>query len=336
MIKLVLRNLSFILLTVAGLGSSTGAYAITGQLSVTTPSIGTPVRLTLKQGGKVLASGENEVTASGVPEGPVTVLSQVGTQPPQESEAVVEGDKDCRYEVDTATGRAKRIRCVALLVMAQQQYPWSFGLLGGWKRTPFDTTLNSTFGNGSTDLDEGGISLSLEARYNLRRRQQNLGANLFLYGTYVRYFGTSAEKLFLDDHGGAALDTGAGTEEKYGLHLGFGSRWNLAQQLGFELMLGAHATRVTGTLPTLESQGGGSDLVFKRNKFLLGPMVALAVTYPLFQLAGVPVDGALRWTAMRMPDFSVAGSSAFSGGNYSANFGGGWQHTLQFGLQAAF
>jgi hypothetical protein len=37
-----------------------------------------------------------------------------------------------------------------------------------------------------------------------------------------------------------------------------------------------------------------------------------------------------------MDDFSVSGMSAFSGGNYNAQFDGGAQDHLQFGLRTEF
>jgi hypothetical protein len=258
-----------------------------GSVSVIAPPA---VKLSLlsKSNNTVVAAGDGELVAKDLAPGTYTVSTQVGSEPAKTSDIVVETDKDCRYQVDTDTGKAERIRCIGLLVMAQQQYPWTFGLLAGWKQTPFNARLDTTFGNGDTELEEDGYSLSLEARYNFRRRQQSLGANLFLYGAYVHYFGTEAERLFLNDHvADPALDTGAGVEEHNALHLGIGSHWNIAQRLGFELMLGVHATRVTGTLTTLESQGGGSDLVFKRDKTLLGPMLALGLTYHLFNLGCV-------------------------------------------------
>ncbi len=310
------------------------AWAVdNGRIQVTVPSIGQTSLKLFDPGGIQVPSAPDATTFTGLKPGPYTLRTERDGKA-SETKVPVEEDKTCMVKVDDK-GDSELVRCVAMALLGQQQQsPWTFGVLGGWKKTPFDTRLNTTFGNGDADLEEGGGSLALEARYNFRKRQQNLGAQMFLYGTYVHYFGTDLERLFLNVHPLAALDTGAAAEEKNALQLGVGSRWNIAQRLGLELMLGVHATRVKGSIITLESQGGGTDLRFDRTKTLFGPTLGLGLTYPLRTMKnGHPLNGVFRWTRAWMPDFSVSGSSAFSGGNYDARINGGAQDSFQLGVQ---
>jgi hypothetical protein len=316
------------------MGGSSVAYAVdNGRIQVTVPSIGQTSLKLFDAGGIQVPSGPDATTFTDLKPGAYTLRAERDGKA-SETKVPVEEDKTCMVKVDEK-GDSKLVRCVAMALVAQQQQsPWTFGVLGGWKQTPFDTRLNTSFGNGSADLEEEGTSLALEARYNFRQRQQQLGARMFLYGTYVHYFGTDLERLFLNVHPTPAQDTGVSTEEKNALHLGVGSRWNLAQRLGLELMLGAHATRVKGGITTLESQGGGTDLRFQRTKTLYGPMLALGLTYPLWTMQnGHPLNGVFRWTRTWMPDFSVTGSSAFSGGTYDARVNGGPNDSIQLGVQ---
>lgn len=315
------------------LGLAAPALAVdNGRIQVTVPSVGqTSLKLFGPAGTEVPPGADGHY--AGLAPGNYVLRAQRDGKT-SETRVPVEEDKTCLVKVDDR-GDSELVRCVPLaLVGQQQQRPWTFGVLGGWKETPFDTRLNTTFGNGTADLEEGGGSLALDARYNFRKRQQSLGAQMFLYGTYVHYFGTDLERLFLNVHPTAALDTGVSIEEENALHLGFGARWNLAQRLGFELMLGAHATRVKGGITTLESQGGGTDLRFNRTKTLTGPLFAMALSYPILTLAnGHPLNGVFRWTRTWMPDYSLSGSSAFSGGNYDARVDGGAQDNFQLGVQ---
>ena len=323
----------FLSVLVLVVGYVPAAFAVdNGRIQVNVPSIGqTSLKLFDTLGAAMPSS--DPTTFANLKPGGYTLRSERDGKV-SETKVAVEENQTCMVKVDDK-GDSELVRCLPVaLVGQQQQRPWTFGVLGGWKETPFDTRLNTTFGNGSADLEESGGSLALEARYNFRRRQQNLGAEMFLYGTYVHYFGTDLERLFLDVHGAPGnLDTGAGAEEKNALQVGVGGHWNLAQRLGMELMLGAHATRVKGSVVTLESQGGGTDLRFSRNKTLVGPMLALGLTYPLLTMQnGHPLNGVFRWTRTWMPDFNVSGSSAFSGGNYDARINGGAQDNFQLGV----
>lgn len=316
------------------LGVAAPALAVdNGRLQVTVPSLGQTSLKLFGPGGAQVPPGPDATTFTGLAPGVYTLHVERDGKT-SETRVPMEEDQTCLVRVDDK-GDSELVRCLPLaLVGQQQQQPWTIGLLGGWKNTPFDTRLNTDFGNGTADLEEGGGSLALEARYNFRLRQQDLGALMFLYGTYVHYFGTDLERLFLDVHGAPALDTGVSAEEKNALQLGFGSRWNLAQRLGIELMLGVHATRVEGGITTLESQGGGTDLHFSRTKTLYGPMLALGLSYPMLTLAnGRPLNGTFRWTRTWLPDFCLSGSSAFSGGTYDACIDGGAQDNFQLGVQ---
>lgn len=316
------------------LGAATPALAVdNGQIQVDVPPVGeTSLKLFGPTGAEV-APGSVPTTFKDLAPGAYTLRTERDGKV-SETSVPVEEDKTCLVKVDEK-GDSELLRCVALVLLGQQQQqPWTFGVLGGWKETPFDTQLATTFGSGSADLEEDGGSLALEARYNFRQRQQYLGAKLFLYGTYVHYFGTDVERMFLNIHPTTAMDTGVYVDEDYALHFGIGSRWNLAQRVGLELMLGAHITRVESHLTTLESQGGGTDLRFRRNKNDAGPMVALGLTYPLMKLPnGHPLNGTFRWTRTWLSDINVSGASSYSGGSYESRVDGGSQDNLQLGVQ---
>ncbi len=325
---------TFLAAALLALGAAAPALAVdNGRIQVTVPSVGQTSLKLFAPSGSIVPSGPDASTFTGLKAGQYTLRAERDGKT-SETQVPVEEDKTCMVKVGDQ-GDSELVRCLPLaLVGQQQQSPWTFGVLGGWNKPSFDTRLNTTFGNGVAGLEDDGSNLALDARYNFRKRQQNLGAQMFLFGTYVHYFGTDLERLFLDDHGGAALDTGVSAEGTNALHLGFGSRWNLAQRLGFELMLGVHATRVKGGITTLESQGGGTDLRFTRTKALFGPMLALGLNYPMLTLAnGRPLNGTFRWTRTWLPDFSLSGSSAFSGGNYDARIDGGAQDNFQLGVQ---
>ena len=248
-------------------------------------------------------------------------------------------DGSNQLRVSSATGAAEVPR--QIVFQQQLQSAWGFGLYGGWKRTPYNGELSfddnrAVTMSGRTDLEEDGTSLAIEARYYMRRQQQTLGAQLFLYGTYAEYFGTESQRRFLDLHPPlGSNDSGLSVDEKRSFMFGLGGRWNLAQQLGFELMLGAHATRVRASMLFDESGGGGLNERISRNKTLWGPMLALGLTYPLWKLAsGHPVLGVVRYTALRMRDINFAAmSSTFPNFDYRAHFDGGWNQSFQLGLQ---
>lgn len=307
------------------------AWAVdNGRIQVTVPSFGQTSLKLFDAGGGQVPSAPDATLFTNLKPGPYTLRVERDGKT-SETPVPVEEDKTCMVKVDDK-GDSELVRCLPLALVGQQQNPWTFGVLGGWKKTPFNSSLNTTFGNGSDDLEEDGASLALEARYNLNQRIK--GARLFMFGTYMQYFGTDLQRLFLNLHPTPALDTGTGAEEKNALHLGVGSRWNVAQRVGMELMLGAHATRVKGSILTLESQGGGTDLSFQRTKTLYGPLLALGMTYPLWTMKnGRPLNGVFRWTRTWMPGFNVSGNSAFSGGNYDARIKGGAQDNLQLGVQ---
>lgn len=315
------------------LGVAAPALAVdNGRIQVTVPSVGETSLKLFGPGGTEVSPGAEPATYTDLAAGAYTLRTEREGKV-SETRIPVEEDKTCLVKVDD-TGDTELLRCVALVLLGQQQQqPWTFGVLGGWKETPFDSQLTTSFGSGSVNLEEDGGSLALEARYNFRRQQQ-LGARLFLYGTYMHYFGTDVERMFLNVHPTSAMDTGVYVDEDYALHLGIGSRWNLAQRLGLELMLGAHITRVESHLTTLESQGGGTDLRFRRNKNDAGPMMALGLTYPLMKLPnGRPLNGTFRWTRTWLSDINISGASAYSGGQYESRVDGGAQDNLQLGVQ---
>src|SRR3954463_16766670 len=77
----------------------------------------------------------------------------------------------------------------------QQQYPFSFGIMGGYKRTPFSGTIRSSALNreASGGLEESGGSLGLEARYTFRLPQMPAGAQPFAYVNYFEHFSLKSE-----------------------------------------------------------------------------------------------------------------------------------------------
>lgn len=315
------------------LGSAPALAVDNGQIQVNVPPVGETSLKLFGPTGKAVAPGADPTTFKDLAPGTYTLHAERDGKV-SETSVPVEEDKTCLVKVNEQ-GDSELLRCVALVLLGQQQQqPWTFGVLGGWTETPFDTQLVTTFGSASADLEEDGGSLALEARYNFRRRQQHLGAQLFLYGTYVHYFGTDVQRMFLNIHPTAAMDTGVYVEEDFALHLGVGSRWNLAQRLGMEMMLGIQITRLESHLTTLESQGGGKDLQFSRDKHDTGPMVALGLTYPLLTLPnGHPLNGTFRWTRTWLSDISVSGASAYSGGSYHSRVDGGSQDNFQLGVQ---
>lgn len=316
------------------LGTATPAMAVdNGRIQVDVPPVGETSLKLFGPTGTQVSPGTDPTTFTDLAPGAYTLRAERDGKV-SETPVPVEEDKTCLVKVDEQ-GDSELLRCVALVLLGQQQQqPWTFGVLGGWKETPFDTNLTTTFGSGSADLEEDGGSLALEARYNFRKRQQYLGAQLFLYGTYVHYFGMDVQRMFLNVHPTAAMDTGAYADEDYAVHLGLGSRWNLAQRLGMELMLGIHITRLESHLTTLESQGGGRDLQFSRDKHDTGPMLGLGLTYPLLKLPnGHPLNGTFRWTRTWLSDISVSGASSYSGGSYHSRVDGGSQDNFQLGVQ---
>ena len=245
---------------------------------------------------------------------------------------------------DSMIAAADAPRSVGLRQQRQQrqQEPWEVILLGGWTHTPFRGILTATnpFGNTvrkETDLDVDGIAVSVEGRRYFRRLQQQFGARLFLYGTYVEYFGTDKERRDLNFHFGLPNDSGMAIDQKRSIILGVGGRWNIAQRLGFELMVGGHATRTRATALSNEAEGGGPDNRFSSSKTVFGPMVGVGLTYPLWTLAtGATVLGMVRWTAMCMRHVDVAGRSPFTGIDYRGRVDGDWKHSVQLGLTLPF
>jgi hypothetical protein len=319
------------------MASVSAALALSNVEVVPTGARAGETRLNLlDSGGKpVTPDAGNPNRYSNIPSGRYATEVVVGGKPVGSRSSVNLDDGNNRLRVDSVTGAVEVIRQIVFL-QQQQQSAWGFGLYGGWKRMPYDGEFSraSPPNGGSTDLDTDGWLLALEARYYWRRQQQTLGAQLFLYGTYVEYFGTDEQRRFLDIHPTPGNDSGLGIKEKRSVLYGLGGRWNLAQQVGFELMLGGHTTWVRGEGFSDESCCGSTDVRFSRDKTLWGPMVAVGLTYPLFKLAsGRPVTGFARWTALHMDDFEATGRSPAFGFDYRARFNGGWNNSLVVGAQ---
>ena len=325
------------LLMVMGLGISSMAYAVaTVDTTVTGSKVAeTTIKLTDSSGSTVAPDPGTKNKFSGLAAGSYTVEVLQGGKTVGSPSTVALEDGDNQLRVNSDTGAVSILPLLAHR-QQQQQYGWSFGVLGGWKETPYRSTVsveNGLFGSGRTSLEEDGNSLALEARYNFRRMQQAFGARLFLYGTYVKYFGTDREKIFIDAHGADGInDTGARAEEKHSIMFGVGSRWNVAQKLGLELMLGAHRTRVNLSATTDEL---GNPFKFSKSKSMWGPMFALGLTYPLTTLSnGLPLVATARWTRTWMRDTSLSGVSTGPcfGCRYDADFDGGSQDNFQVGI----
>jgi hypothetical protein len=296
----------------------------------------TVVRLFDSTGAPVASDPGNPNSFSNLAPGSYSALTEVGGKVVGARQTIQLSDGSNDMRADSETGEIKVLPVLGRL--QQQQILWSFAILGGYKRTPFDFDFRTAAGgaSGSGDLEESGSSLALEVRHRLRNLEA-LGAGLFLYGTYVEYFGTDLQRLVLNLHPGGGNDSGARAEEKRSFMFGLGGRWNLAQRLGAELMVGAHATRMVVAALSDESCCGGPANAFQETRTMWGPMVAASLVYPLAVLqARRTLYGIARWTGVRIGDVTASGVSPFTNWDYSATVRGGWQHNWQFGIGAEF
>ena len=291
----------------------------------------TALRLVDSYGAPLAADPGDRNSFTDLPPGIYLAQVFVGDRPagPQTTIGLEQGESEIRIAAAGVTEVKPPIAQRQQQLMMQAA--WSFGVLGGWKWTPYDMTFTSNiFGaNARTGAEETAGALAAEVRYNFSRRQQNLGARLFLFGTYIHYFGTDAERRFVNLHPTPGLDTGGRIEEKRSFGFGLGAHWNIAQRVGFELLLGAAATRLEFAALSNESGGGGGDVRIPRRATEWGPLIALGLTYPVFQA----VTGTARLYAMRMGDQDVAGRSPLVPvWDYAARFHGGWQYMCMLGL----
>lgn len=324
-------------LLLVGLTMASPAIAIANlEVIATGPRAAeTTLRLFDPAGKPVAADSGKPNLFSNLPSGGYTAETLVAGAPVGSRTMIRLDDGDQQARVDSMTGAVEIIRRIARR-QQQQQEGWEFGVLGGYKRTPYRATLDSLALNkgGSSNFETDGGSLALEARYNLRvRAQQQLGAALFLFGTYVEYLGTDEQRRFVDFHPTPGKDSGVAIDEKRSVILGLGSRWNTAQQTGVELMLGMHWTQARITGMADESCCGGIDNRFSRNKDIFGPMLGVGTRFPLVRLqTGRPMFGSLRYTALHMKDIQVSGRSSRFPFDYTARGDGGWNHNVQAGV----
>jgi hypothetical protein len=319
------------------------AYAV-GDLYLKTTGPGqsqVTLSLTDPQGQPVPAArdedGRGDVThvrdlPAGTYRATVTVDGQ--TKPPQE--IVVRDNQVNSYTVDRRTGL---IALAAVPLQQQQLGRFSVGAFGGFKRTPYDGEITSSalgsFDSGdlSDTLGEGGV----EFRYYLPRSQiAQLGADLFVLGTYMHYFGGPQARYFGDRHAPVpGNDVGVSFEEKNSFRLGIGASLNVLQRAGIGLMLGAHWTRVEVAALGNEFPVGNNNS-FSHSQTLRGPFLAFEAFYTLAWLQGIgPLQAALRTTLLWMPDVEARGTSSLNF-DYSGRAVGGTQVEVLSGLRLLF
>ena len=264
----------------------------------------------------------------------VTVTSGGVAKPPQD--LVVRDNQVNSYTVDRQTG------LIAAAPVPQQQRQrgrFSAGILGGIKRTPYDGDISSNaLGlRSSSDLSETIGDAGLEFRYYLPRGPiAQLGADLFIAGTYIHYFGGPFSRYFANFHAPVpGNDAGVSIEEKNSLQLGVGASLNILQRLGIGLIIGAHMTSVD-----VEALGNefpvGNDNRFRNSETVFGPFLAAEVFYTLGWLQGIgPVQAALRTTLKWMPDVEARGTSSLNF-DYLGRAEGGLQVGGQAGLRILF
>jgi hypothetical protein len=264
----------------------------------------------------------------------VTVTSGGVAKPPQD--LVVRDNQVNSYTVDRDTG------LIAAAPVPQQQRQrgrFSAGILGGIKRTPYDgeVTSSALASRDSGDLDDTIGNLGVEGRYYFPRSQiAQLGADLFIAGTYMHYMGGGKSKYFGDRHAPVpGNDVGASVEEKYSIMLGVGASLNILQRVGVGLILGAHMTKVDVAALGNEFPVG-NDNKFKNSDNVFGPFLAAEAFYTLGWLQGIgPVQAALRTTLKWMPDVDARGTSSLNF-DYNATAEGGVQYEGQLGLRILF
>ena len=303
--------------------------------------------LTDAQGNEVKQQQNDRDRAAGywyfrnVPDGTygLKVLNKNGqlVQPTTPQPRVVIRDgRTSSYRVDADTGAVTLISSLASSIAAH----WSFGPLVGATFSPYNGFVESSALNssGTTSLDGTWGLFGFEGRYYFNPAQQlaQQGLRLFVYGSYVHYFGSSIEKKFLDDHPTPGADVGAGVDQKWTGILGVGANLNIAQRLGLGLMLGAHMTRVETIALADETGGGGANNRFSRGQYVFGPAFAAELFYPICDIQGV---GTVEWLArgqvMLMPDTSVDGRSS-NNYDYLARGKGGAEGSFQTGFRVMF
>lgn len=266
--------------------------------------------------------------------GTYNVVVSVDGEKKAPQQITVRDGKVNSYTVDRRTG----IIAAAPVPPQQQSSRFSVGFLGGIKRTPFnaDVTSFSLNSQDSGDLEDTIGVYGIEARYYLGRRMQQLGAEMFLFGTYLHYTGGPLARLFGDRHPTPGADVGADVEERDSLNFGFGINLNVLQRLGLGLMIGGHATRVAAAVLADESGGGGVSNRFTNRETVFGPLVAVELFYTLGWLQAIgPVQLALRSTFKYLPGVDVHGVST-TNRDYDGRINGGVQTEVLAGLRFLF
>jgi len=318
-----------------GVGGTTVALAdATLQVMPTGPRAGeTTLRLTDSAGRTVAPNPGSPNSFSNLAAGQYSAVAMVGGNPLGQPTSIrlEEGRNEAR--VSSATGAIELLSRQGS--MQQQQQHWGFGVLGGWKRTPFDGSISSSaLGmTASGGLEETGQTLALEARYYLRQRTPQSGLRFFGFGSYNFFSGLDTERALVQFHPGTGNDSGVAVEEKDSIQLGAGARWMASRDTGLEALAGLHRTRITLTAFSNEMGGGGPNNRFTKEESSWDFLWGLGLTHRVFNLSsGRPVSATVRYTAARIRDMSVSGMSPFTGSTYTGRVNGGWNQSLTAGL----
>jgi len=249
----------------------------------------------------------------------------------------VEDNKTNIFRASGGTGAVSMASAMAPYMTPR----YSIGLFGGFSRTPFDGMISSTAGGfaDTGNLDDTIGTFGVEGRYYLsptQQRSQALGTGLFLTGMWLYYASDGLDRYFGNRHPGAANDVGAGIDPRWSFLLGVGKEYNVMQQVGLALMLGAHLTRTDVTAQFDETGGGGPLVRTTKTRTMIGPWLGAELAFGLAALTSLPVQLVLQTRAMWMPDSDVNTQSSFTNWDYRADVDGGIQVQGLLGLRGRF
>jgi hypothetical protein len=346
MLRSLRLALPFVVLCLVAAISARPAHAVgNGQFNVVGNSLN-DVQLTLTdaQGNQVQQDDRSTDRGAGywwfrdVRPGTYTVtVRRNGQTVGQPQQVDIRDDATTSFRVDSSTGAVTTVSSMASRTLDH----FSVGMYGGFKGSPYNARVSSTALNstGSGGLDGGWGLMGFEGRYYFNPAQQlaqAFGARLFVYGSYVHYFGSPRENLFLDLHPTPGKDVGASVDEKGSGILGIGGNLNIAQRLGLGLMLGLHVTRLDVSARANETGGGGQNNTFTESHTVVGPAFGAELFYPVAYLQGVgTLEWMLRGQGLWMPDSSVDGRSNL-GFDYHARAEGGVDWSGSTGFRVRF
>lgn len=335
----------FVFASVLALASTKDAYAVaTVQVQVTGQALGeVTLRVTDDQGQTVKEDDDSD-RRGGLwwfrNKRPGTYTVQVlrnGTAVGTPQRLVVEDNKTSTFRADAETGGVT----IASSASPYMTPRFSVGVLGGGNWTPYDGSIRSTAGafSNSGSLDDTFATFGLEGRVYLSPSQQRasaIGAGLFFTGTWLHYATGGLDRLFGNQHPGAANDVGAGIDPMWSLMLGVGKDFNIYQQVGLALMLGAHMTRAEVSALVDETGGGGPSIRTSKTRNLFGPFAGAELSYGLSAFTAFPVQLFLQGRLLWQPDSDVSTRSPFTGWDYRADVDGGLQVQGLAGIRAQF